>query len=89
MKRVCLPASGRAPPDRVRVERERWFRRGYRFRAGIEGRVHALRRDFGLRRCRYHGEAGMGRWVGWGILTHNLGKVAAVVGERERAARAG
>jgi hypothetical protein len=29
-----------------------------------------------LKRCRYHGERGMGRWVGWGILVHNLSKVA-------------
>lgn len=77
--RVCIPFAGRAPPERQQREKERWFRRGYRFRAGIEGRVHALRRDFGLRRCRYRGPAGMGRWVGWGILTHNLDRVAAAV----------
>ena len=35
-----------------------------------------LRRDFGLKRCRYHGSSGMGRWVGWGIVTHNLVKIA-------------
>ena len=46
------------------------------FRAGIEGRIHALRRDYRLKRCRYHGERGMGRWVGWGIVAHNLSKVA-------------
>jgi IS5 family transposase len=29
-----------------------------------------------LRRCRYRGERGFGRWVGWGVLAHNLAKVA-------------
>jgi IS5 family transposase len=82
VRRVCLPFSGRAPPERQRAERERWFRRGYRFRAGVEGRVHVLRRDFGLRRCRYRGETGMGRWVGWGVLTHNLDKIAGAVAAR-------
>jgi IS5 family transposase len=82
VKRVCIPFAGRPPPERQRVERERWFRRGYRFRAGIEGRVHALRRDFGLRRCRYRGETGMGRWVGWGVLAHNLDRIAGAVARR-------
>jgi transposase, IS5 family len=82
VKRVCLPHAGRAPPGQRRVETERWFRRGYRFRAGIEGRVHALRRDFGLRRCRFRGATGMGRWVGWGVLTHNLDKIAGAVAAR-------
>jgi transposase, IS5 family len=77
VKHVALPHVGQAPPGRRAEEKGRRFRRAYRFRAGIEGRIHALRRDYGLRRCRYHGERGMGRWVGWGILAHNLSKVAA------------
>src|SRR5262245_58593301 len=76
VKRVALPHVGQPPPARRAEERGRRFRRGYRFRAGIEGRSHALRRDYGLKRCRYHGERGMGRWVGWGILAHNLSKGA-------------
>jgi transposase, IS5 family len=74
--RVALPYAGRASPERRAVEHERWFRRGHRFRAGIEGRIHALRRDYGLKRCRYHSEAGLGRWVGWGIVASNLSKIA-------------
>jgi transposase, IS5 family len=74
--RVVLPARGRPSPARARHERQPWFRRGFRFRAGIEGRISVLRRRFGLARCLDHGEAGMGRWVGWGILAHNLAKVA-------------
>lgn len=76
VKHVALPHVGKAPPGRRAEERGRRFKRGYRFRAGIEGRIHALRRDYGLKRCRYHGERGFGRWIGWGILAHNLAKVA-------------
>jgi transposase, IS5 family len=76
VKQVALPHVGKASPERKALETGRQFRRGYRFRAGIEGRIHVRRRDRGLRRCRYHGESGMGRWVGWGIVTHNLTKVA-------------
>jgi IS5 family transposase len=76
VKHVALPHVGKAPPGRRAEERGRRFRAGYRFRAGIEGRIHALKRDYGLRRCRYRGERGFGRWVGWGILAYNLAKVA-------------
>jgi IS5 family transposase len=76
VKQVALPRVGKASAEGKEREKGRRFRRGYRFRAGIEGRIHSLRRDFGLKRCRYHGEGGMGRWVGWGIVTHNLAKVA-------------
>jgi len=41
------------------------FRRGYRGLAGIEGRIHSMRRDDGLRRCAYHGMAELKRWLGW------------------------
>jgi IS5 family transposase len=76
VKQVALPHVGKATTGRQAEEKGRRFRAGYRFRAGIEGRIHALKRDYGLRRCRYHGERGFGRWVGWGILAHNLAKIA-------------
>ena len=76
VKPVAMPRAGKPPPARRAEERGRRFKRSYRFRAGIEGRIHALRRDYGLKRCRYRGERGMGRWIGWGILAHNLSKVA-------------
>jgi IS5 family transposase len=76
VKPVALPRVGKASAERQQWEKGRRFRRGYRFRAGIEGRIHVLRRDRGLKRSRYPGEGGMGRWVGWGIITHNLIKVA-------------
>ena len=54
-----------AAAQRVR-ERQRNWRRRYRRRAGIEGRIHSLRRDDGLARCRSHGLVGLERDVGWG-----------------------
>ena len=75
VKRVVLPKSGRASRERQRYEKQRWFKRGFRFRAGIEGRISVLRRSYGLGRCLEHGEEGMGRWVGWGIFVHNLAKI--------------
>jgi IS5 family transposase len=84
--RVILPAAGTYTPERSRLERQRWFRRGFRFRAGIEGRISVLQRCYGLDRCRDHGEDGMGRWSGWGIVTGNLERIARSVAARPQAA---
>jgi transposase, IS5 family len=82
VKRVVLPKSGKLSEKRKRHEKQRWFRRGFRFRAGIEGRISVLGRAFGLDVCLDHGEEGMERWVGWGILAHNLRQIS-----RRQAAR--
>lgn len=79
VKRVVLPWSGRPSEARRQMERSSWFRRGFRFRAGVEGRISVLRRKYDLDRCLYRGERGMGRWIGWGILAHNLSKIAQSV----------
>ena len=76
VRRVALPHTG--PPtaaSRAR-ERERWFRRGYRWRAGIEGRIGVLQRVYRLDRCPDHGADGVARWVGLGVLTANLVTIA-------------
>lgn len=82
VQRIVLPATGKPSAARRQQERAGWWRRGFRFRAGVEGRISVLRRGFELDRCRDHGEGGMGRWVGWGILAHNLAKIAQTVGRR-------
>ncbi len=63
-------------PTDSTLERQRWGGRGRNWRAGIEGRISGLKRGHGLARCRYHGEDGMERWVGWGLITHDLHKIA-------------
>jgi transposase, IS5 family len=88
IKHVVLPQTGRVSKERAARERQRWFRRGFRFRAGMEGRIRVLKRDYGLERCRDHGEDGMGRWVGWGIVTANLAKIAQTQVARQAVTRA-
>jgi IS5 family transposase len=73
---VVLPQPGAKTEDRQRHEQQRWFRYGRNWRAGIEGRISGLKRRHRLDRCRYHGEAGMERWVGWGVIAHDLHKIA-------------
>jgi IS5 family transposase len=50
VRRVVLPHPGRKPPARRAFERQRWFRRGARWRVGSEGRISVLKRRHGLRR---------------------------------------
>jgi transposase, IS5 family len=76
VKKVCLPKAGNKSKEREEHEHKRWFKRARKFRAGIEGRISVLGRAFGLDRCLDHGEEGMGRWVGWGIVAHNLRQIA-------------
>jgi len=85
VKRIVLPKSGRLSHEREQHEKQRWFRRGFRFRAGIEGRISVLGRAFGLDVCLDHGEEGMERWVGWGILAHNLRRISRTQVAREAA----
>ena len=72
VRRVVLPRRGPKSPARRAYERQRWFRRGQRWRVGSEGRISVLKRRHGLDRCRYHGEEGMHRWVGLGVIANNL-----------------
>ena len=72
MKRVCVPATGRLSDEQRAEQRQRWFRRGQRMRAGSEGRISVLKRRDGLTRSRYHGMLGIRRWVGWGVVSNNL-----------------
>lgn len=72
VKRVILPKPGRKSETRRQHEKQRWFRRGRRFHAGVEGRISVIKRKHGLSRCRNRGRVGFERWVGWGIIANNL-----------------
>lgn len=80
VRRVVLPRPGPKTPARRTHERQRWFRRGLRWRVGCEGRISVLKRRHRLRRCLYHGADGMERWVGLGVLAGNLVVIATTRG---------
>jgi len=65
VRHVVLPRQPREP-------RSRLARLALRWRTGSEGRISALKRRHGLRRCRYRGESGMQRWVGLGVIANDL-----------------
>ena len=72
VKHLVIPQSGVVSTRQREKEGARSWRRRYRWRAGIEGRLSSLRRDYGLRRCPDHGEEGFIRHIGWGIIASNL-----------------
>jgi IS5 family transposase len=82
VRRVILPRPGRKTPARRAHERQRWFRRGQRWRVGCEGRISVIKRRHGLRRCRYHGPDGTARWVGLGVIANNLVSTATFLNAR-------
>jgi IS5 family transposase len=72
VKRVILPKPGTKSQARRDHERQRWFKRGRRWHAGVEGRISVVKRKHGLCRCLEHGQDGFARWVGWGVIANNL-----------------
>ena len=85
VRRVILPRRGPKSLARRAYEHQRWFRRGQRWRVGCEGRISVLKRRHGLNRCRYHGEDGMNRWVGLGVIANNLVSTATFASMRATA----
>jgi IS5 family transposase len=80
VKRIAISASGKLSEERQTLEQSRPWKRGYRWRAGIEGRIASLRRDFGWRKSRYQGQDGMERWLGLGVIASNLRRIALAKG---------
>jgi transposase, IS5 family len=80
---VVIPRTGPLSAAQQAREHARVWKRRYRWRAGIEGRIHSLRRDYGLARCRSHGEVGLERDVGWGVLASDLRHLAAAQARRQ------
>jgi len=76
VKKVALPARGRLSPKRAQQQKQRWFRRALRWRAGCEATISALKHPFSMRRATYKGEPGFQRYVGWCVITKNLFSIA-------------
>jgi IS5 family transposase len=69
----CLPQrGGTKTPQRAAYEKSRGFRRGQRFRAGIEGRISVLQRGRGMKRCLLEGRERFEVFVAAAVLANNL-----------------
>ena len=75
---VSIPSRGKTRKERRTYQKQSWFKRLQRFRAGGEAKISLLKRKFGLRRSLMRGDAGTKIWVGQGIFTHNLWQAARI-----------
>src|ERR1700686_4572331 len=83
-KKVALPARGRRSAQRAQQQKQRWFRRALRWRAGCEATISTLKHPFSMRRATYKGEPGFQRYVGWCVITKNLFSIARQQERRRR-----
>ena len=73
VKLTCIPqCGGKKIPERDAFEKTRAFKRGQRFRAGIEGRISVLFRGRGMKRCLAEGRERFHVFVGATVLANNL-----------------
>lgn len=69
----CIPQrGGTKTPERAAYEKSTTFKKGQRFRAGIEGRISVLMRGRGMRRCLSVGLPRFEVFVGLAVLANNL-----------------
>lgn len=82
---IAIPQRGTPSQERKALERSAAFKKGQRFRNGIEGRISVLNRTVQMRQCPLHGMDGFERWIGWGVIVANLSKFArSIVKRRHR-----
>jgi IS5 family transposase len=83
VKVVCIPQrGGKKTPVRETYEKSPAFKKGQRFRAGIEGRISVLFRGRGMKRCPAEGRQRFELWVGAAVLANNLMRIAALLTKR-------
>jgi len=67
---------GKKTPQREAYEKSPAFKKGQRFRAGIEGRISVLFRGRGMKRCLAQGHEHFELLVGAAVLANNLLRIA-------------
>jgi transposase, IS5 family len=78
--KVVIPRKGRPGAARRATEKSRPFQRLVRWRTGSEGRISALKRQWGCRRTLMDSLEGARTWTGHGIFAHNLVKIGGLIG---------
>jgi transposase, IS5 family len=83
VKVVCIPQrGGKKTAEREAYEKSPAFKKGQRFRAGIEGRISVLFRGRGMKRCLAQGHQHFELHVGAAVLANNLMRIADLLTRR-------
>ena len=78
VKYVAIPRKGRPNAERRQVERSTRFVKLVKWRTGSEGRIAALKRNWGWDRTLMDTTNGAAIWCAWGVLAHNSFKIATL-----------
>jgi IS5 family transposase len=82
---VCIPqCGGKRSSKREALEKSPAFKKGQRFRAGIEGRISVLFRGRGMKRCLAEGPERFEVLVGAAVLTNNLMNIAHLLNQKKK-----
>jgi IS5 family transposase len=77
---ACIPQrGGKKTPEQEVFEKSPAFKKGQRFRAGIEGRISVLFRGRGMKRCLAEGPERFELLVGAAVLANNLMIIAGLL----------
>ena len=80
VSQVSIPQrGGQKTAEQQALESSRAFKKGQRFRAGIEGRISVLFRGRGMKRCRAQGRERFEVLVGAAVLANNLLRIAKML----------
>ncbi|MDK2880053.1 MAG: transposase, family [Thermoanaerobacteraceae bacterium] len=78
VKHVAIPKPGKKSEKRLKHERQHWFKRLIRWRAGGEATIGLLKRKYGFDACLFHGE-NTGIWVNLSIFSYNVTRLAKLM----------
>jgi IS5 family transposase len=77
---ISIPQrGGQKTAQRQAYEKSPAFKKGQRFRAGIEGRISVLFRGRGMKRCLAQGRQRFESFVGAAVLANNLMRIASLL----------
>ena len=85
VKRIALPAKGRASKAQAALQKQRWFKKALGWRSGVEARIGTLKHRLGMDRARFKHERGFKRSVGFSVITNNVVSLARGVVRRRAA----
>lgn len=80
---VVIPRKGKPGKARQDLEQSPEFRELVKWRTGCEGRISYLKRRYGWDRSLVAGRERTATWCGYGVLAHNLVKVARLEANNE------
>ena len=80
---VAILRKGNPGAERRAFEQSDRVQSLVKWRSGSEGRISAVKREWGWNRARLAGIDGAATWCGWGIYAHNCDKIGQLIAKIE------